>query len=530
MPGRNRMASVTTGAAATPPQQMRLAAIDVGSNSVHMIIAQADNDDAMTTLFRQKEMVGLGRNSFPAHRLSIESMERALATLGRFHEAAVQRGCEKVLAIATSAIREAENGGDFIYEARQRLGLDVKVITGKEEARLIYLAVRHALPLRSERTLIVDVGGGSVEFIVADEKRIHLMESLKLGAARMTAQFVKSDPISPADRAALRSHYKGELDDLCRRIAELRPARCVGTSGTLENIAAMCGTDEEDDGVNAGSLIERGAFDDLLARLLPTTSDQREGMPGLDDQRRDQITAGVLLVSELFDRLKLKRIGICPAALREGVVLDYLSRHLPDLQIRREIPDPRRRSVLDLARRCNWHRTHSEHVTRLLLRFFDDLQPLHKLGPAQREIVEYGGLLHDIGWHIARSAHHKHGMYLILNGDLSGFQPEEIAVVANIARYHRKSLPKKEHTEYQALAKKWRNIVDVGAALLRLADGLDRSHASVVEGLRCQIEPRRVVCRLRVRGDAELEIWGARRKREYFQQVFDRDIEFEVEA
>lgn len=513
-------------AGASPPSAdvLRLAAIDVGSNSVHMVVAQADADGAVTTLWRMKEMVGLGRISFPSRKLSADAMDRAVATLERFQKAAVQRQCEKIIAVATSAIREAENGGDLIERIKAELGLVVRVVSAREEARLIYLGVRHAMPLKQPH-VIVDVGGGSVEFIVGDEQRALMLESRKLGAARMTAQFVRSDPISREDQRLLVEHYDQELGPVCASILSHAPVKAIGTSGTLENLAALCrgGDDEESDRPPAA--IERAGLSRLVERLEGSTADERAAMSGLDDHRRDQVVAGALLVQRLFKALKLKRMEICGSALREGILLDYLNRHLPDLAVRRDVPDPRRRSVLDLARRCDWHRTHSLQVARLCLRLFDELRPLHRLGALERDLIEFGALLHDIGWHIAQKAHHKHAMYLILNGDLTAhFSAEEVAVIANIARYHRKRTPTARHESYAALSRRARRIVDVGAALLRIADGLDRSHSSVVNDLRCRLDRGKVACRLDVRGDVELELWGARRKADWFAEVMGRPI------
>jgi exopolyphosphatase/guanosine-5'-triphosphate,3'-diphosphate pyrophosphatase len=509
-------------------ESLRLAAIDVGSNSIHMIVAQADADGGITTLWRLKEPVGLGRLSFPSRRLSAEAMSRAISVLERFQQAAQQRQAEKIVAVATSAVREAENGGDLIERVRRQLGLYIRVVSARDEARLIYLAVRHAISLRSQPHLMIDIGGGSVEFVVGDDKQASLLESRKLGAARMTARYVKSDPISDADHQHLLKHYDKELAPLVEQIEALRPVKAIGTSGTLENLATMCGSEPSHNGAEHPQVIERARLEKLLAQLLESRSKDRAKIRGLDDQRKDQIVAGAVLVNELFKRLRLKRIEICPSALREGILLDYLSRHLPDLAIRRQLPDPRRRGVIDLARRSDWHKTHSEQVARICMKLFDELALLHGMGAAERELIEYGALLHDIGWHIAREKHHKHSMYLILHGDLKNFSQDEIRVVANIARYHRRATPKASHEAYAALPGRMRRIVDVGAALLRLSDGLDRSHSSVIQDLRCKIENRKVKCVLNAKSDAELEIWGARRKREWFEEVFGRSISFEV--
>jgi exopolyphosphatase / guanosine-5'-triphosphate,3'-diphosphate pyrophosphatase len=503
--------------------EFRIAAIDVGSNSLHMVVAQADPDGSLTTLWRMKEMVGLGRISFPSRRLSADAMERAISTLRRFQQAARARGCEKVLAVATSAVREAENGGDFLRRARRELGMGIKVVSARDEARLIYLGVRHAVDLGSRPHFILDIGGGSVEFIVGDSHKAQLLESRKLGAARMTAQYISTDPVSPADLKALLAHYDKELTPLCDSILALKPIGAIGTSGTMENLAAMCAAIEKKE--NAG-IIERDSLSRLLNKLIESRSKDRAGMPGLDDQRKDQVLAGALLVSELMRRLNLPQIRLGKSALREGILLEYLGRHLPDLRIRRDVPDPRRRSVLDLARRCDWHQSHSEQVARLAGELFDCTRALHRLGAEQRELIEYAALLHDIGWHIAREAHHKHSQYLILHGSLKNFTREEVRVIANIARYHRKSPPSAAHREFAKLPAPARRVVRIGAALLRIADGLDRSHSSVVTGLSCRITKKRVEIALKSRGDAELELWGARSKRGFFADAFGKSLRF----
>jgi exopolyphosphatase/guanosine-5'-triphosphate,3'-diphosphate pyrophosphatase len=486
-----------------------------------MVVAQADPDGSLTTLWRMKEMVGLGRISFPSKRLSPDAMERALATLRRFQQAARARGCEKILAVATSAVREAENGGDFLRRARRELGLTVKVVSAKDEARLIYLGVRHAMDLGNRPHFLLDIGGGSVEFIVGDKTKPLLLESRKLGAARMTAQFVKTDPISPEDLKALSSHYEKELTPICESILAIKPVAALGTSGTLENLSVMCAATDKSESTG---VIERDALSRLLVKLIESRAKDRATMTGLDDQRKDQIIAGALLVSELLRRLNLNEIRVCKSALREGIILDYLSRHLPDLSIRREVRDPRRRSVLDLARRCDWHQSHSEQVARLCMELFDATRSLHGFGAHERELIEYGAMLHDIGWHIAREKHHKHSMYLILHGNLKDFSREEVRVIANIARYHRKAKPTATHPEFAPLGANARRVVRVGAALLRLADGLDRSHSGVVTGLSCRLTGKRLEVILKARGDAELELWGARSKRALFADVFGRTL------
>jgi exopolyphosphatase/guanosine-5'-triphosphate,3'-diphosphate pyrophosphatase len=495
-----------------------------------MIVAQIDSGGGITTLWRLKEMVGLGRISFPARRLSADAMDRAVATLGRFQQVAKQRGCEKICAVATSAVREAENGGDFIERVRNELGLRLRVVSGREEARLIYLGVRHATDLHGGPHLLLDIGGGSVEFIVATETKPLLLESRKLGSARMTAKYIKSDPVDAKELASLLRHYRQELGPLCESIRALSPVKVLGSSGTLENLAAMCGSTTKTNGDGAATaVIERAEIDALTSRLVESRAKERAAMNGLDAKRQDQIIAGAVLVRELFHQLDLKRMHLCRAALREGILVDHLSRHLPELQIRREVPDPRRRSILDLGRRCDWHQTHAEQVARLALQLFDGLKDLHQLGRHERELIEYGSMLHDIGWHISPEDHHKHGMYLIQHGALKGFEPEEVSIIALLARYHRKSKPKASHESFARLSPKARKVVRVGAAILRVADALDRTHCGAVSSLKVRVGNRRVKLIISSRGDTEMELWAARRKMDLFAEVFNRTISFELE-
>ena len=508
------------------PIDVRLAAIDVGSNSIHMIVAQIDASGGVTTLWRMKEMVGLGRISFPAKRLSADAMDRAVATLGRFQQVARQRGCEKIVAVATSAVRESENGGDFIERVRNELGLRLRVVSGREEARLIYLGVRHATDLKGGPHLVLDIGGGSVEFIVATEQKPLLLESRKLGSARMTAKYVKHDPIDARELVSLLRHYRQEMDPVCESIRGLAPVKAFGCSGTLENLAAMCsGKAHNGDGHR---VIERAGIDSLTARLVESRAKERALMEGLDAKRQDQIIAGAVLVRELFQKLDLKKMQLCDGALREGILVDYLSRHLPELQVRREVPDPRRRSILDLGRRCDWHQAHGEHVAKLALQLFDGLKSLHHLSPHDRELIEYGSMLHDIGWHISPEDHHKHGMYLIQHGSLKDFEPEDISVIALLTRYHRKAKPKLSHKGFAELSPKARKTVRVGAALLRVADSLDRTHCAAVSGLKVSVGSNRVKLVLTARGDTEMELWAARKKMDLFAEVFHRTISFEI--
>lgn len=513
------------GFKSTRPGELRLGAIDVGSNSLHMVIAQAVASGGLTTLWRVKEMVGLGRMSFPSHRFSRETMDRGLVTLRRLVEEADRRQCEQIIAVATSAVREAENGGEFIARVRRELGLHVRVVSAREEARLIFLGVRQTMEPEPGMTLMVDIGGGSVEFIVADAKKPLLLESRKLGAARMTARFINSDPVQGSEIGALRAHYDAELTPIVDDIRKLQPQHAIATSGTMENLAAMCGADMTS---RTLPILRRADLRDLMARLLKSRTKDRARMQGLDSQRKDQIIAGAVLAWEIMRRLDLKQMTLCRSALREGILVDYLARRRPELHVRGEIEDQRRRAVLDMGRRYHWPREHSEQVARLTVRMFDELKALHHMKPRERELIEYGAMLHDIGALIGQSGHHKHSLYLILNGELQSFTRGEVRIIANIARYHRKATPSIRHPEFSSLPARAREIVRLGAAILRVCDGLDRTSGAVIEDVHCRISKGHIEVTLMSDSDCELEVWSARERSNLLAEVLNRTVSFEI--
>lgn len=511
---------------------LTLAAVDVGSNSIHMIIVRIDSAGTMTLLARQRQMVGLGRASFPSHKLSRIAMDNAAGTLRRFQEEANRWRCERFIAVATSAVREATNGGEFIERIRTELGIHIRVVSAREEARLIFQGVASSRDLSGGPHLILDIGGGSVEFIVAGGERGStpkplVLESRKLGAARMTAQFVKSDPVSERELKNLLAHYEAELTPVVAEVRKHKPTHFIATSGALENLATMTGENPAD-ALATPLVLRTEELEKLCERLVESDATTRESMKGLDDKRRDQILAAALLVREVCRRLEIKEFSLCRAALREGIVADWLARHRPEMDLRLKVANPRRRSVYDLGYRAHWHREHAEQVARLTLRLFDGLRAHHGLDATDRELIEYGALLHDIGSLIGREGHHKHSAYLILNGGLDGrggMTRDEVKTVACIARYHRKRMPEKSDAIYSDLSHHQKKVVKVGAALLRIADGLDRTNCSVVQDIAVRVRDAGVELRLTSRGEAELEVWSGQSRAKMFEKVFGRSIE-----
>ncbi len=513
---------------------MRLAAIDLGTNSFHMIIVELLPDMSFLTIDRAKEMIRIGDGSLTTKMLTEEAMKEGLETLMRFRKLAEQRGVEThhIIAFATSAIREAKNGGAYMETVSQKIGIRTSIISGDEEARLIYLAIRQAISIGNRKALMIDAGGGSVELMIGDSEKLYLEESKKLGVARMYERFIKHDPPTEKERAELEQYFIEQITPFALRAKSIGYDMAIASSGTAENIASMIFIQENGQAFETlnGNAFSRKSFQKLYERLLPMKSSERKNIEGLDPKRADLIIPGLILFDVLFRLFNLKEIIISGYALREGMVIDYLSKHSEEFRLINAIPDVRRRSVIELARRCHWDEARSVHIANLALQLFDELQPLHGLTVHERELLEYATLLHNIGYFISPSGHHKHSQYIILNGELRGFSHDEIQVMAHIARYHRKSPPKPEHTTFQSLSAKHKQVVKYCAAMLRVANALDRTHRQNVRGVKAKITNKKIELRLTILDDAEIEIWAVSRVKDMFEDVFERALSVSVEA
>jgi exopolyphosphatase/guanosine-5'-triphosphate,3'-diphosphate pyrophosphatase len=503
----------------------KLAAVDIGSNSIHLLMVELLPQYAFRVLGRDKEMVRLGKGGYTRHRLTPEAMDAAVAALARFRKLAAGQGIEIFRAVATSAVREAVNGGDFIERVRKDLGLKVKVISGREEGRLVYLAVRHGVDLRDEPTLIIDLGGGSLEIVVGDRERMLQVESFKLGAGRTAELFLSADPPGAEELYALEQHVRLALAPVRETLIALKPTRCIGTSGTIVALAELCAR-SGGAGAGDGRAVGREALADLYRKLCKRSTEQRLKMDGMDPRRADQIVSGAAVLLGVMEALGVERVEAGEQALRDGIVLDYLERHRKGLQARQTWPDPRVRTVMHLAERCGWHEGHCRQVARLALLLFDRLAALHELPAEYRELLEFAALLHDIGHHIEQDRHHRHSEYLIRNGNLQGFTDEEIAVIAGAARYHRGRMPRKKDSAFDGLRKRSRRAIRRLAALLRIAEALDRCRFGVIRDIAADIGADEVTAQVTVGGDAELELWTARRRSDLFEKAFGRSITF----
>ena len=490
-----------------------LAAVDVGTNSLHLVVARTTDGDRFEVVSREKEMVRLGSGSTDMKELAPDAIDRAVAALDRFRRIADSFGAP-LRAVATSAVREAENRQVLLTRAQREAGVDIEVVSGVEEARLIHLGVLQALEVFDERLLLCDIGGGSTELLVGERSEVLASASLKLGAVRLTNRFFAADTLHPSAVDSCRRHVQGVLASFDRAVRDHGFDVAVGSSGTIEQVLRLARglAGEEPLRTLNGGVLTRKAVNAVVdavveARRTGATAE----LPDLDPKRADIVLAGALVLEGVVKRFGIKQVVISEYALREGVFLDTVARQrggsLPHLR------DVARRSVVDLMRSCDEDPGHSEHVAHLALELFDATAHRHGLGAEARSLLEAGALLANVGLVISHGQHHKHSYYVIRNSDhLVGFTDGEIEIVAQIARYHRKSAPKASHPEWAALPPEDQAVVRVAAAVLRVAIGLDRSHARLVIGLDVEDTGDEVVVGLRPQSpeaDVSLERFAA---------------------
>jgi exopolyphosphatase/guanosine-5'-triphosphate,3'-diphosphate pyrophosphatase len=493
-----------------------------------MIVVQVRPDLSFEVIDREKDMVRLGAGGLDGKDLTPTAMTAALQTLAKFKRLAESHKVDEIVAAATSATREAENGGDFIAEVDRQTGIRIRVISGTEEARLIHLAAGYGVDIGGSTAVVVDIGGGSVEVTLGSASRLTLGRSFKVGVIRLTERFVHSDPLSSGDERRIVKHVNREMGNYLDQIAARGFDRVIGTSGTILSLGAIAadgGAGRTDELRNLR--VSAKALHRLRKRIVGADIEERMQIPAMDPRRVDLSVAGSVLFDTILRRLGADEFTLCDLALREGLVLDYVHRNSARIRKIERYPDVRRRSIVELGERCGYWSEHAQQVARLALSIFDQTRSVHGLSDKEREWLEFGALLHDIGVHISYERHHRHSYYLIKNGDLRGFDPRETEVIALIARYHRQAPPKKSHEGYADLPGSVRRTVRTLSAMVRLAEGLDRSHAQALGGV--DIYPRvdDYLARLRAEGDAELELWAAHRHVAPLEKVLGKPIRFE---
>jgi exopolyphosphatase/guanosine-5'-triphosphate,3'-diphosphate pyrophosphatase len=504
---------------------MRIAAIDCGTNSIHMIVVRIRPDLSFEVIDREKDMVRLGAGGLDGRALTTEAMAAALQTFSRFRRLAESHQVEEILAAATSAVRESANGGEFLAAVERETGIKPQVISGTEEARLIHLSAVYGVDVAGASAVVVDIGGGSVEITHGAGTSLRVAKSFKLGVIRLTERFVRTDPLSRRDERRMVAYLE---DELATYLGDIRTAgfdRVIGTSGTILSLGTVATAERRRPSDEIRNLrVSAKQIHRVRKDVIERSISERMKMPGLDPRRADLIVAGGVLLDTILEHLDASEITLCDLALREGLVLDYIQRNRKHIAQAGQYPDVRRRSIVELAERCSYWPDHANQIARLSLAIFDQTQKVHGLTDREREWLEFAALLHDIGTHISYPRHHKHSYYLIRNGDLRGFEPDECEMIALVARYHRKTPPKKSHADFGSLGGTKRRIVRTLSAILRFAETLDRSHAQAVSGVEILDRGEDYLITLRTTGDSELELWAAQRQTAPLERVLGKPI------
>lgn len=504
---------------------MKLAAIDIGTNSIHLVVVEFDGR-TFHVIDREKSMVKLGLGMFGEMRLTERAFNEGVEVLGRYTKLAESRGVEEILAVATSATREAENGTEFLNAIFQSTGVMPKVISGSEEARLIFLAVRHSIDLNGERGLVIDIGGGSVEVAVGTSSEVLLAQSMRLGVQRLLHRQGGAQPLTSRELYELSGYVQGAAAEVMSEAKRFGATRFIGTSGTIRTLgegAHLMSGGSPFRSLNAQS-VKRKDLRELVKRLCEADAAKRAKMPGIGDARADTIHLGGVLLCELLEMARAEELTLCDTSLREGVIWDYLEHRGIDPIPNRVISDPRRRSVYELMRKYGRDDPRELHIADLSLSLFDQTLDIHQLGPSARELLEYAALLHGIGRHIDFEDREKHSRYIIRNSSLRGFTDDEIELLGLIALYHRGARPKKRDDKLDKLPDHEQHAVVVLSSILRLAVALDRGHSQLVR--RLHVEERKKDLRIAIDGpgDLLLELWAGRDKLEPLAKALNRSI------
>jgi exopolyphosphatase/guanosine-5'-triphosphate,3'-diphosphate pyrophosphatase len=502
-------------------ERERIAAIDVGSNSVRLLVAEYDPASGLTVIDELKDQPRLAAGLANTGCLNEAAMDRAIQTLGRMREVCQRRNVRRIAAVATAAVREAENGPWFVRRVRQELDIPLRIIDAETEAALSYRSVAHHFPLAGERALVADIGGGSLELIGAVDGLVELTLSLPLGAVRLTELHLPGERSIQRELTDLRKHIRKQLKrGLSSR--EWAAAGVIGSGGTFTTLARVTQARRglpPGDTVH-GVSVETGEVERLLDWLASRTPEQRRQVPGLNPERADIILAGLAVTAELLDWVRTRSITVSAFGLREGLLLEMAGAEEPVVR------DPLR-LFREFAERCQCDRRHVEQVRRLALQLFEQLGETLGCGPEEQLLLEAASLLHDVGQLVSYPKHHRHSYSLITHAERLGLSPRQRELVAMVSRYHRRTGPRKKHPEFAALPPEEQAIVRRLSAVLRLADGLDRGHTAAVDSVRAELTDRALLLTVRAassQADLGLECWGASRKADVMAKLLGRDV------
>jgi len=505
----------------------RLAAIDIGSNSVRLLVAEALRGGAYRILDEEREPTRLGRSVSSQGRLDDESMDKTLQALRTFKEIAAGYQVTSLRTIATCAVREARNGPEFCRRVREEVGLEVEVIAGDREARLAFASVQHAFDLTGKNVVVADIGGGSTEIVFATGNLIESIFSTPLGAVRLTEQFALGETATLADFERMEE----EVGD-CLKKRTTRPLFAphflVGCGGTFTTLAEMImATKKQPDAPVAGYQVSQAEVRHLLDRLRKMPLRARRSMAGMTPDRGDIIVAGLTIVDALMKRFRVNTLVIHTRGVRDGLVREMIDEVLggPHDEAA-DAPALRDEAIERLAAACSGELEHGRKVATLAGRIYEQLAEPLSLEPGDRTLLECAARLQDVGYVINYDQHHKHSYHLIRNSRLPGIRGHDLELIANVARYHRGAHPKRKHENLARVPAEDQQRVHRMAAILRLAGGLDRSRSQQVSDVAVRLDDEGVWIDVIAEQEPQVDIWGAERRTDLFEKVFGLPVKF----
>jgi len=512
----------------------RIAAIDVGTNSLRLIIAEAHPDSTYRILDDEKAITRLGRGFASTGKLDPLAMEESVQAIARMKGIAEGYGVSMLRVIGTCAVREAINGPAFCDLVRERTQLELIPITAEEEARLAFMSASNAFDLRSLNAAVVDIGGGSTEIVLSSGGVVEQVYTIPLGAVRQTEQFAGCDSHeSDESYIAMRRYVRKTLKDHIG-VPPFVPQFIIGTGGTFTTLASISmhrgARTREDDMLpfaTRGYEFQRSEVRHTLDRLRQIPMKARLRVPGLSPDRAEIIIAGLSIVEGVMRQLHVNTSRVHDRGIRDGLLLSMINELYPSSERLRPEPFDRLRTARHFATGCRYEEQHSNHVAELALQIFDQVTAQRPDllgeagGTASRELLHIAAVLHDVGYFINYAKHHKHSYHLIVHSDLAGYTHRELEIIANIARYHRRAEPKMKHANFAALPEADRELVRTLASILRVADGLDRTHTQSVRAVHLHLSGQDAQFFLEAPEEPAVDIWGAERKGRLFSRRFD---------
>jgi exopolyphosphatase/guanosine-5'-triphosphate,3'-diphosphate pyrophosphatase len=504
-----------------------LAAIDMGSNAIRFYVVEPTGPSSYRVIENVREPIRLGGDVFLSGTIRPENIRKAEEAFRRFRQTLQRYGVKNLRAVATASIREAVNGEQVLDRLEKASGIRVEVIAGDEEARLVALAVGSRIPLKKKHALVVDLGGGSVEVSRVEDGRITLAESHNFGAVRLL-DILSSAGEDPARGGALLRDYMELMGRKLKRKGAEKAELFIATGGNMETIASLPDIGALPHPAWPGTVVFKTArLRSVMESLSGMTVKARIAKYGLREDRADVILPACFVYHMLAKLNGSAEILVPRVSLKDGLILDTMLRtrateHSDDIRAQVIV------SCRELSERFDVDRPHAEKVSQLAAKLFDGTAKVHGMGQTERLRLEVAAMLHDIGYFISIQKHHKHSFYIISNAEIVGLPENERLIAAHVARYHRKSLPKKEHIEFEGLPKKDRIVVRRLAALLRLADALDKEHLGAVRGIDCRIRDGALRIVAASRKSCRLETLGFERNAQMFREVFGIDVSLEI--